>query len=149
MILVQPLHQVIRLKFIHMNKLAQIALFAGALAFASCNNQTTGDDQPHAHDHTEHEGHDHTAGEQLDAALDSMEQAGDEIRAEAETLGEDTKSTFQEAKEGVKAGIKNAKEEVKEASKAAAQDVKNAAKKVGEEVNEAAKDVKNDLKKKD
>jgi len=136
-----------------MNKLAQIALFAGALTFASCNNQTTGDGQPHAHDDTEHEGHDHTAGEQLDAALDSMEQAGDEIGAKAETLGEDTKSTFQEAKEGVKAGIKNAKEEVKEevkeASKAAAQDVKNAAKKVGEEVNEAAKDMKNDLKKKD
>lgn len=129
------------LKFIQMNKLAQITWFAGALTFAACNNPMGGED--------DYAVHDHTVDEQVDAALDSLEQAGDEIGAKAEELGDETKSIFEEAKEGVKAGIKNAKEEVKEASKAVAQDVKNATKKVGQEVSEAAEDVKNDLKRKD
>ncbi|MGV3762538.1 hypothetical protein [Parapedobacter sp.] len=113
-----------------MNKLAQMALVASALTFAACNNEMDGHD---AHDH---DGHDHTVGEQVDAALDSLEQAGDSIGA----IGA-------EIKDGVKAGIERAKEEVTEASKAAAQDVKDAAKKVSREVSEAAEDVKNDLKK--
>ena len=91
-------------KNMQMNKLAQVALFAGALTFAACNNQTGGTDV-HNHDYAEHShhGHEHTVGEQVDTALDSIEEAGEQVSAKAEKLGKDTKSTVREAKEGVKA----------------------------------------------
>src|SRR3546814_19359344 len=93
-------------KFIQMNKLklAQITWFAGALTFAACNNPMGGED--------DYAVHDHTVDEQVDAALDSLEQAGDEIGEKAEALGDETKSIFEEAKEGLKAGIKKERKSV-------------------------------------
>ena len=114
-----------------MKKLALSALVAGAMFFGACNNEgTSGNDAQSS---------EHTLGERLDAALDTVKKVGKEV--------EESKTKLEEAKDGIKAGAKAAKEEVSEASKAVATDVKNAAKKVGEKIDETAKDVKESLKK--
>jgi len=56
-----------------MKKIAMIALFAGAFAFASCNSATTEDSHDHDHDHEHDHDHDHDHDDDsTTVALDSL-----------------------------------------------------------------------------